>query len=432
MSDGDEESEQTPEETEVDPIVAEFEDRLEAAASTLEAAETEGDLDEVEATLDEIADDLEAAEIEVPEPEDEDEEPEDPTEDLEAELSDLRDDLEDQRGPYAEDVISDIEDVRSTIEGTRWAEEGENELAPSVGSFLEAAGETLDTDFGGAVPDTDELTTSLEEVMEAVEAAGFDADEDADAIASLLEDTATLSDDVDAATAWTDLEIRERLRREGFYEPLENAKHKDFPPEWSALKTWEKRGNVEMVVLLLELMGDSDFIARHCIDSLQYIGDSEGLDPLVQRANRRNLQAIEAIGKIGAEAGRSAVESHADSESNPALQETSLRALGAIGSEESTETVAEQLVSDNENARTAAARALGMIGDTRAIDPLADVLADADEERSVRASAAWALYQIGTERALETAAEYAEDNSYIVETEAAKAESALEGTAKPA
>jgi HEAT repeat protein len=39
----------------------------------------------------------------------------------------------------------------------------------------------------------------------------------------------------------------------------------------------------------------------------------------------------------------------------------------------------------------------------------------------VRASAAWALVQIGTERALEAAAEYTDDRAYIVETEARKA-----------
>lgn len=432
MSDGDEESEETPEETDVDPIVAEFEDRLASAAGALEDAETEADLDEVEATLDEIEADLEDADIEVPEPEDEDEEPEDPTEDLEDELGDLRDDLEDQRGPYGEDVVSAISSVRSTITDTRWADEGEDELVPGVQTFLDATGATLDADFGDAVADPEELGVSLASVETAVEEAELDADDDADAIASLLEEADELESGVAAATAWTDLEVRERLQREGFYEPLEGAKHKDFPPEWSALKTWEKRGNVEMVVLLLDLMGDSDFITRHCIDSLQYIGDTEGLDPLLQLAQRRNLQAIEAIGKIGAEEGLSAVEGHADAESNPALQETALRALGMIGSEESTETVAEQLASENENSRVAAARALGLIGDTRAIAPLSDVLDDEDEERSVRASAAWALYQIGTTDALEAAAAYTEDSSFIVEKEAAKAQDALDAGAQPA
>ncbi len=432
MSDGDEESEETPEETAADPIVAEFEDRLDEAGTALDAAETEDDLDEVEATLDEIEADLEEAEIEVPEPEDEDEEPEDPTEDLEDELSDLRDDLEEQRGPYGEDVVSAIEDAKGTISNTRWAEEGEDELAPVVESFLDDAGEVLDEDFGGAVADPEELTTSLDEVIAAVEAAEYDADDDAEEIAALLEATDELSEGIDNSTAWTDLEIRERLFREGFYEPLEGTKHKDFPPEWSALKTWEKRGNVEMVVLLLDLMGDSDFIQRHCVDSLKYMGDSEGLDPLIQLANRRNLNAVDAIGKIGAEEGINAVKKHIEDENNPALQAQALAALGAIGSDEVTEDVAQQLVSENQKARSGAARALGMIGDTRAIKPLSEVLEDDEEAEAVRASAAWALHEIGTKDALEAAAEYADDKSYIVEQEAKKSQSALDGAAKPA
>ncbi|MFW5900623.1 MAG: HEAT repeat domain-containing protein [Halodesulfurarchaeum sp.] len=421
MSDGDEE----PAETEADSIVAEFEDRLELASSAVEAAETEADLDDVEATLEAIETDLEETEIPVPEPEDEDEEPEDPAEDLEDELSDLQDAVDDKRGPYGEDVIDAIDDVRSTLTETRWAEEGETELVPGVQGFLDEAESILDTEFGEAVPDPEELSVTLETVAEEVDEAALDADEDADTIADLLDATDTLADGVDAATAWTDLEIRERLHREGFYEPLEGTKHKDFPPEWSALKTWETRGNVEMVVLLLDLMGDTDFITRHCIEALEYMGDEAGLEPLTNLAKRRNLNAIDAIGKIGADAGVDAIESHAESGNSVELQARSLTALGAIGDTDTTETVANQLLADNDRVKTAAIRALGMIGDTRAIEPLADVLADDSYDASVRASAAWALGEIGTESALETAAEFATDNSYLVEQEAEKAVTAL-------
>jgi HEAT repeat protein len=405
-------------------VIEAFEGRLEEAAETLEAADTEADLDEVAATLDEIEADLEDADIPVPEPEDEDEEPEDPTEDLEDELSDLRDGIEEKRGPYDTDVIDAIDDVGSTITGTRWAEEGENELVPGVQEFLDTVAEILEAEFGEAVADTEELSVTLESVAEAVEDANLDPDEDAETIADLLSATDTLSDAVDAATAWTDLEIRERLHREGFFEPIEGKKHKDFPPEWSALKAWEKRGNVEMVVLLLDLMGDTDFMARHCIEALEYMGDEAGLDPLLDLANRRNLNAIDAIGKIGAEEGIDAVEGHVDGR-QVELQVRSITALGAIGSEETTETVAQRLTDETERVRTVAARALGMIGDPRAIDPLGDCLADGEEADSVRAAAAWALTEIGTERALEVAAEYATDESYLVEQEASPAVEAL-------
>jgi HEAT repeat protein len=421
MSDGDEEDTERA----ADGSVEAFERRLESASETIEAAETETDLDEAEATLDEIDADLEAAEIPVPEPADEEEEPEDPKEALKDELGDLRSEIEDERGPYDTDVVEAIDNVRDTIVDTRWAEEGETELVPGVQEYLDETAEILDAEFGEAVPDPEELSVTLGTVSEAVEAADLHPDEDAATIQDLLAATDTLADAVEAATAWTDLEVRERLDREGFYEPLEGSKHKDFPPEWSALKAWEKRGNVEMVVLLLELMGDTDYITRHCIEALEYMGDDEGLEPLLNLANRRNLNAIDAIGKIGAEEGIDAIEGHAEGGRQIELQARSLRALGAIGSEETTSLVADQLTADSERVQTAAARALGMIGDPRAIDPLADCLGDESVEPSVRAAAAWALGEIGTERALEATAEYAPDESYLVERQTQPAAEAL-------
>lgn len=428
MSDGDGESTETPDD-DVNQAVEAFESRLDDAADRLAAAETEDDLDAVESTLDDIEADLEEADIPVVEPDDEDEEPEDPTEDLEDRLSDLRDDLEDQRGPYGEDVVDAVADVESTVRDTRWAEEGTDELVSPFESYFSTVSECVAVDLGEAVADPTELANQLETIQDAVAEADLDADEDAATIEALLEATDDLADDVDAATAWLDLEVREQLRREGFYEPIEGEKHKDFPPEWSALKAWEKRNNVDMVLLLLEKMGDSDFLQRHCIESLLRMGDPAGLDALSQRAKRRNELAVEAIGKIGHEDGITAIAGHAESTGNPSLQTTALKALGAIGSEESTETVAQQLAVEDESVRSQAARALGMIGDTRAIDPLRSVLADGGEANTVRASAAWALFQIGTKRALEEAAEYAADQPYIVSVEASKAEKALEGEA---
>jgi HEAT repeat protein len=141
--------------------------------------------------------------------------------------------------------------------------------------------------------------------------------------------------------------------------------------------------------------------------------------------------AIEIIGKIGSEDGVEHVVDYVDSDSNPGLQKTAIKALGEIGSEDTTQDIADQLVAENEGVRSRAARSLGLIGDTRAVDPLADVLED-DESNAVRASAAWALVQIGTESALEAAAEYADEHSYIVQQEAQKAVDALDEDAAEA
>ncbi len=400
---------------------------LEGLTADLEAAETEDDLDDVEADIEAFRSTLE--EIEIPEPpETEDEDDEDDTvppeeqlqdrfDEIESDVSDLESDLEDQRGPYAEDVIDEIESTSATITGTRWTVEGDEELLEAIRPFLESVEEILDTDLTLAEADEtvpDRLATTLEAVVDAVDAAALDPDDDAASIAALLEATETLEGDVDDATEWTDLQIREQLRREGFYDVLDHVK--DFPPEWHALKVHEKRGNVEMILLALESF-DSDFMEEHCMEALERMGPGEAIEPMLQKANRRDTAAMAILGKIGVDDDE-VVETLLDYvDSNPNLQQPAFRALGEIGSEAAVQPIANQLVDDNPDVRSWAARALGLIGDTRAIDPLADVLADDDADR-VRASAAWALNRIGTAAAREIVASYDDDRAYLVQAEA--------------
>ncbi|MDS0474333.1 HEAT repeat domain-containing protein [Natrinema sp. 1APR25-10V2] len=406
----------------LDALAADLED----LASELEAAETEDDLDVVEADLEAFREDLEA--VEIPEPpetddEEEDEEPapeeelQDRYDETESDLSDLESDLEDQRGPYGEDVVSEIESASGTITGTRWTEEGNAELIEAVDDFLDELNDLLGSSVtlinqGETVPD--QLDATLDEAAEAVENADLDADDDAETIAGLLSATDGLQSDVDDATEWTDLEIRERLRREGYYDVLDHVK--DFPPEWHALKVHEKQGNVDMILLALETF-DSDFMEEHCMEALERMGPEEAIEPMLQKANRRDQAAMRILGTIGVD-DEEIVETLVDYvDSNPNLQQPAFRALGEIGAEAAVEPIAQQLVADEADVRSWAARALGLIGDTRAIDPLADVLAD-DESDRVRASAAWALQRIGTKDALEIVADYGDDRAYLVQAEA--------------
>jgi len=408
------------EETALDPET--LDGRLDDAAEDLEAAETEADLDAVEATLDDIAADLEAADF--PEPEDEGEE--DPAADLEDRVDDLRSELEEQRGPYTEDVIGAIEAAQSTIESTRWTDTGVEDLAEAVETFRDAVAETLGTDIDAAVgEDTDDYVAVLDATAEAVAAADLDPDQDAETLEALVAATDELAAGVDDAEEWDDLSVRQKLRAEGFYDVLEGRKHKDFPPEWSALKEWEKRDDAEKVLLLLDSM-ESEFIERHCLEALERMGNPDCVGAMLERAERRDQAAIRIIGKT-AHATEEVLETlHEFVDGDPSLQLVVLKALGELGSEESTQPVADRLVADEPRVRSSAARALGLIGDPRAVDALADVLGDTDEADTVRASAAWALVRIGTQEALEAAAEYADDRAYVVESEAEPAADALD------
>jgi hypothetical protein len=415
MTDGDDETD-LPAET--------LDSRLDAVAEDLETAETEADLDAVEETLDGIAAALDDADLPAPEDAEEDADGDDegaadPREALETRLDDLRDDLDEARGPYATDVVDEVETAATTLTETEWTEDGETEAAAAVAAFADDVSEHLGVDLDG------EDAATLDAAAAAVDDADLDADADAETIESLLSATDDLSGDLDDAEEWDELETHEQLRAQGFYDVL--GHYKDYPPEWAALKEWEQRGNVEMVLLALDSL-QSEFMERHCLEALTRMNDDAAFDAMHQRASKRDKPGIKAIGKMSADDAVDTLLEYVDADSDPGLQKVTFKALGEIGSEEATGPLANKLVAENEHVRPYAARALGLIGDTRAIEPLADVLAD-DENDEVRAAAAWALRQIGTKRALSAAGDFADDRAYLVQHEASRASAALDGSA---
>ena len=440
-----------------------LDDRLDDIEAAIEAAETEADLDAVEADLDDVAADAEAADL--PEPDDdedaddgdEDGEGERTREDIESRIAALREAIEAQRGPYADEVVETVEDAKTTITGTRWTDQGERETADAVERFLDEAGDVLDEEFAverrgdsgaddeaiatdggedradadgdgasdGDEDDHDPLVAALDDVIGTIEARDLDPDEDEETIAGLIEAAEGLTEDLDDAQEWDDLTVREKLDAEGFYDVLVSENRKDFPPEWNAIKIYEKHNEPEPILRGLEMFG-SEFMEKHCMESLKRLGAPVAFDAMEQRAQKRDELPITVLGKIGDDRALDTLHEYIEDDSDPGLQQVTLKALGEIGSQESTQPVADRLVADNEAVRSNAARALGLIGDARAIDPLADVI-DEDDSNSVRASAAWALNQIGTESALDAAREHADDRSYLVQTEAEKAEHAMSG-----
>jgi hypothetical protein len=454
-----------------------IDERLTEAETQLEDAETEADLDDVEGRLDSIEADLEEANLPEPdEDEDDEEEAEDPRAELESKLEELRDALEDARGPYAADAVSDVEDAHATISDTRWTDQGEKEVADAVETFLGEAYGILDADpsdlggsgstaeekeeeeaatDGGEDTDADDaddadgqegdeegetfeyepidmsvdrdlesLLAAIDTVASDIEGSDLDPDEDEGTIEALLEATADLEDGIEEAQDYDDLTVREKLAYEGFYDVLESENRKDFPPEWNAIKIYERREEVEPILLAFDLLG-SAFMEEHCIEAFRRMGAAEAFDAMHQQAQRRNKAPIEALGKIGDDRALETLHPYIEGEDDPGLQQVTIKAIGEIGSEDSTQHVADRLVAENEEVRSRAARALGKIGDTRAISPLADVLRD-DESDTVRASAAWALTQVGTEEALDAATQYTEDRSYLVQSEAEWAARALD------
>ncbi|HET7324855.1 MAG TPA: HEAT repeat domain-containing protein [Halococcus sp.] len=395
--------------------------RLDDIETDIEEAETEAELDAVETDLDSVEADIEDADL--PGPAADEEDAADPREELESRVSELHEAISGKRGPYAEDAVEQIEGAKSTITETRWTEQGETEIVAAVESFLDDVGEILDAEFTAESDEHAALTAALDDVTDTIEDRNLDPDTDGETIAALLNATDELTTDLDEAEEWDDLSVREKLAVEGFYDVLTPENRKDYPPEWNAIKIYERQNEPEPILRGLDMFG-SDFMEDHCIESLTRMGSPEAFDAMEQRAQRRDKPPIEALGKIGDDRALDTLHEYIEGESDPALQKVTLKAIGEIGSADSTQQVADRLVAENETVRSNAARALGLIGDTRAISPLSDVLTD-DESNSVRASAAWALNQIGTENALDTAREHADDRSFLVQSEAEKAAAAL-------
>jgi len=399
-------------------IEATLETRLDDAESDLEAAETEAALDKVEEQLDAIESDLEDAEF--PEPDEDEEDAEDPREELESRLSALREELEAQRGPYAEDVTDILENAQGTVTDSEWTESGESAAHAAVETFLDSSAEYVDHD-ADAGDDLASAAAALGTVAGAVEAANLDPDADTETIAGLLETAETLEDDLETAEVWDDLSVREQLDAKGFYDILTNENRKDFPPEWNAAKLHAKAGNLDLVLFSFEKLG-SEFYDEYVLDIFYHLGrDAEpAFEKMHELAQKRNKGPIKVLGKIGDERAAETLHEFIEGDGDPALQKVTLRSLGAVGSEESVQPVANRLATENDGVRSVAARTLGLLGDTRAVAPLSDVL-ESDESDEVRASAAWALRQIGTEAALDEAAQYTDDRAYLVQAEAEKA-----------
>lgn len=395
---------------------AALEERLDEAAAAVEAAETEADLDDTGATLDEIEADLDDATLAGAPGQDESED--DPRERLSNRIGELRDSVENQRGPYAETVTDELDSAGERITTTEWTDEGLADVGTAAQRFVETTGETLGESCTVDTGNSETITTGLSDVSAAIEAAGLHPDEDEEAIATLLAGVESLTDALDNAQVFGDLEIREQLRRTGFYDVLTPRNRTDFPPEWNAIKLYESRGEAGPILTALEKL-DSEFMQDNILDALEHFAPEAAFEDVQALAKRRNEQPVRILGRIGDERACEMLEGFLGGR-DIELEKTALWALGCIGAERSTEPVAQRLVADSAEVRSAAARSLGLLGDTRAIDPLADRLAGDDDER-VRASAAWSLNQIGTARALDAVGEYADDRSYLVQTEAEKA-----------
>ncbi|MFT4882317.1 MAG: hypothetical protein ACI9HI_002340, partial [Salinirussus sp.] len=300
-----------------------MEARLEEAAETLAAAETEADLDAVAEQLDAVEAALEAADL--PEPDDEDEES--PEDRVGERLSALRDDVAEARGPYVEDVTAVLEDAAGTLTDAEWTEDGEAAAVAAVETLLGTVNEAADLDLAADGETPADAAEDLATAGETVSGLGLDPDDDAETIEELLTAAETLEADLEAAEVWDDLTVREQLDAQGFYDVLDPKNRKDFPPEWNAVKLYEQTGDVEPILLALEAF-ESDFMEENALDALEHIAPKAAFEPVHDRAQRRDYQAVRILGRIGDERACETLEDFLGG-GDIKLERVTLRALGA-------------------------------------------------------------------------------------------------------
>jgi len=132
-----------------------------------------------------------------------------------------------------------------------------------------------------------------------------------------------------------------------------------------------------MILLALNSL-ESDFMERHCLEAFERMGKrgktEEPLEELLGRAEKRDQFAIRILGKMAAEEATETLVEFVSEDSNPQLQKIVFKALGEIGAPRRRSSRSRTSSIPRGTPGTScphAARALGLIGDTRAIDPLA-------------------------------------------------------------
>jgi HEAT repeat protein len=159
---------------------------------------------------------------------------------------------------------------------------------------------------------------------------------------------------------------------------------------FKALKTWKFSGALKAKGNAQEAYG--------AVVELGRLGTNDAVDLLVSALSRQDGVARAAARELGRLANPRSFKPLADLLGSPEVHESVAEALIRIGPK-ALDILTETLHSENPLARKNAARVLGEIRDTRAVEPVVEVL-QGDPDCTVRTAAAHALGQIKDKRAI--------------------------------
>jgi HEAT repeat protein len=216
----------------------------------------------------------------------------------------------------------------------------------------------------------------------------------------------------------------EKLQAEGDVIRLSKALgyKQDNKIRLAAVAALAELGDTEAVEPLIATLSDPDVELRKAvITALGYLGDSRALEPLVMALADPSWSvyatAVDALGALGDPRAAPALIA-AMGRSTVMVQLETSDALVRIGAPE--EVLLEALAGDDVFVRRVAVRALGPLGDSRAVEPLISVLANT-KSAILRGEAAEALGQIGGDQAILALVSVLHGKSSVVSTSAAVA-----------
>ncbi len=169
--------------------------------------------------------------------------------------------------------------------------------------------------------------------------------------------------------------------------------------------------------LIVTLEDKDRYVAQAAAHALGHIGDPVAIEPLIDQLRAPETVLATAITAL-VEIGDPAVEPLIAALSDQDAARMSTRALGEIGDPRAVPDLIGLLKSGNADLRRAAGVALGKIGDF-AVEPLAGVIAESDPV--ARVLAAEALGELGTPAAVEPLSTSLQDESRQVREAAASA-----------
>ena len=203
------------------------------------------------------------------------------------------------------------------------------------------------------------------------------------------------------ATVWRRAaEVLGRLGDDRAIAPLVNALRDEDSVVWrrAAEVLGELSDEQAVGPLICVLEDEASIVRRRAAEVLGKIGHERAIEPLINAFRDDDpvvrRRAAKALGQIGAERAVGPLIA-ALADKDPSIRRGAIEALGTIL--EVPQLV--DLASEAKSVRQSGARALGQLGDKRAVEPLIATLRDRDP--SVRLRAAEALGQLGDKRAVE-------------------------------